>query len=143
MAAKNNNRRAGANRAVQVIPVQTVAASKIHTISKDWQPAFKIAEDVEDLAGDVEKILTELAEKYVKLNQKIAEAYRVTPATDCGFNMSPIGPHRVLYALKNHMRKHGVHLDNAYIGDVTKIKEFKDYVIDATKWLLKLSTMNK
>ena len=143
MAKANNNRRSGSNRAVQVIPVQTVAASKIHTISKDWAPAFKVAEEVEDLAGDIEKILSELAPKYKKLGEKIAEAYRVTPATDCGFNMSPIGPHRVLYALKNHLRKHGMAVDNVYIGDPTKIKEFKDYVLDATKWLLKLSTMNK
>jgi hypothetical protein len=121
----------------QVIKVQKSEKEK-HS-SEDWKKCKISAAKLENLAREMEKDLNGLAEKYAALNTLLVEAYKEAPLTDCGFGVSPLGPGRVLHALKCHLIKRKMHVDNGYFGDTTKFPEFNEYILEATKWLLKFS----
>lgn len=104
-----------------------------------WDSAKKTVEQVELIAEDIQIILDELIPRYKDLNTAITKAYTEAPKTDCHLNSSPISSSRVLHALKSNMIRDGLQINGLYIGDKTKVKSFKEYIQESTKWLLKLS----
>lgn len=105
----------------------------------DWKVCKEMAKEVEELGVEVEVLLNDLAIKLKGLLEKSREAYQAAPMKDTGYGVSPVAPGRMNHAVKRHLIKHGLRLDNTYISDLTTIQDFNDYVTEATKWLLKFS----
>ncbi len=105
----------------------------------DWEKCKASVKEFTELSIEVEVLLNDLAKKVVALSDKAKEAYQQAPMKDTGYGISPLAMTRLSHALKRHLIKHGMRLDNIYINDLTKIQDFNDYVNEAGKWLLKFS----
>ena len=126
---------------VQVIQVKTAAEKEVATkqSAEAWEKAVKLSTDVKTLGIEVQVLTDELAKKWKALNDKVMETYSAAPKTDCSLAASPLSPVKLLYLLKLHMFKTGFRVDNTYVSDINKIKEFKETVREGTDWLTKLS----
>src|SRR3990167_1420158 len=136
-------RKRGRPPAKDVTVIKSSIFNKTKVMGHDWDISFNKSKEIEKISEEIEKDLDRLIPKFKDLNNLIADAYRAAPETDCGFQMSPAGPGRIMIAFKNHFRKNNFSIDHAYIGDVTKLPNFSDYVKEAMKWLMKFSTMGK
>lgn len=108
-----------------------------------WEDSSGFARESEDLSLEIEVAINEIVNKTKILNEKLLSAYKSAPLTDTGFGACPIHPSRILHAMKNHMRKYGLHIDYAHIGDLTIIKDFSAYVEESLRWLLKFKPKEK
>ena len=122
---------------VQVINKPNVILKK--GSEDDWKITRGLSKDCENLALEVEILLNDLAKKTKKLNDKLKEAYVAAPEKDSGFGYSPINPTRVMHAVKSHLLKHQLRVDNMPAIEESKIKNFSDYISESLKWLLKFS----
>ena len=122
-------------RDVQVI--KTNLGTKTEKAPGDWSKTEKLAKEIQNLSLEIQESVDTLANKYNKLNEKLALAYKNAPLTDCGFGVSPIGLPRITHALKCHMHKREFYMDHKYLGDNTKFPDFSEYIKESMRWLLK------
>ena len=120
---------------VQEIKVKRAAEA----ILPNWADCKKESEKVEMLGLEIEELLNQLAEKYKELNNRGIKAYQEAPKTDCGYGVSPLSNIRFAHAMKAHLLKHGVRVDNYHFGDEDKLPDFSKAVNDGVQWLLKFS----
>ena len=105
----------------------------------NWSDCKKHADEVEVLGLEVEDLLNQLAKKFKALNEKAILAFKEAPSTDCGYGVSPISQVRFTYAIKMHLIKYGMRVDNYHYGDEDRLLDFTRVVSDGVKWLLKFS----
>lgn len=126
---------------VQVIQVKTAVEKEAvqKQSSQAWEKTLKLSKEVKNLGIEVQVLIDELAIKWKALNEKVIETYSSAPKTDCSLTASPLSSAKLLYFLKLHMFKSGFRVDNTYVSDINKIKEFKETVREGTDWLTKFS----
>lgn len=106
-------------------------------VPSDWDIVRKQTAEISKLAYDIEKSLDQLAPKFQKLNNTIAEAYKDAPKRDAHLNASPLGPAKVLHNFKSHLIIKGLRIQNSYVPENTL--SFGKYIDDGCRWLLKFS----
>ncbi len=128
-------------KAVSTVPEGIkIKAVPLHKEMKgDWTEAKKLAIEVEKAAKEIETTLDNLAKQSLSLHEILRKAYTAAPVTDSGFGFSPINPATINFALKRHLIKRGLRVDNTFIIEPEKALGFSDHVKDAMKWLLKFS----
>lgn len=130
------------SREVEESKVQVIKTTQLKpkgASSEEWKSCREKVKEVEELGVEVEVLLDDVAKKLRALLEKSREAYQAAPLKDTGYGVSPVAPGRLNHAVKRHLIKHGLRLDNTYISDLTTIQDFNDYVNEACKWLLKFS----
>lgn len=122
---------------IQVVTV--VAAPKKIVKTFDWTETKKLAVEIEAQASRLETLLNSLAKQTLEFHRLMKQAYEAAPEKDSGFGYAPVNGAQTMYAMKRHLLKRELRLDNIYVGDLDKVPTFVEHVREAMKWLLKFS----
>ncbi len=123
--------------AAQVIKVKSAQEKKIDV--DQWRETKKLAEEISDLAKEVEKAADVLGPKLNLLNHKLTLAYQACPKKDTTMMNSPMAKPKINFALKRYLFKRGVMVDGVFERNLDAIKHFTHFVDEALLWLLKFS----
>ncbi len=103
----------------------------------NWDKVSKIEKDVAPYVDVIQELAKRLAKATLELENLLLEGYKAAPKVDCLFYDSPISPGNQVHYLKSYLRK----LNWRGIQDIPQnpyeIKEFKEQMNLAMKWLTK------
>jgi chromosome segregation ATPase len=113
------------------------------SIKLQWKKTEELANKRHQLAREIDKEASALAEKLQKLTALGEQIYVSAPKKEVALNVSALSSEFTIKAFKLHMLKHGCSWIDSWTYGIDKMPEFMDRISEGNRWIMKMKDQSQ